>query len=202
MIARVTELTGLDPEFVKFSGGRLETGAYLREAHREEGKLGSIYDSNVTSFDPFPFAPEQRAAGDGMVGSSGPLACGLALATTALFAQDAAADDKAAAAELAKKLSNPVAALISVPFQHNFDFGAGPNGDPAPKLRWFDDELDELAKAGIRAEITGRMALREGPMLSRSREARNLCYGDGTGPGPRRPPRPPRPRADALRRGR
>ena len=61
MIARVTEMTGLDAEFVKFSGGRLETQAYLREVHREEGKLGSIYDSNVTSFDPFPFAPEQRA---------------------------------------------------------------------------------------------------------------------------------------------
>jgi carboxypeptidase C (cathepsin A) len=61
MIAKVTELTGLDPAFVKFSGGRLETGAYLREVHREQGKLASVYDSNVTSFDPFPFAPEQRA---------------------------------------------------------------------------------------------------------------------------------------------
>ena len=61
MIQHVTELTGLDPSFVKYAGGRIETGAYLREAHREEGKLGSIYDSNVTSFDPFPFAPEQRA---------------------------------------------------------------------------------------------------------------------------------------------
>ena len=54
-------MTGLDPAFVKYSGGRLETGAYLREVHREEGKLGSVYDSNVTLFDPFPFAPEQRA---------------------------------------------------------------------------------------------------------------------------------------------
>lgn len=35
----------------------------------------------------------------------------------------------ATAAELAKKLSNPVAALISVPIQNNFDFGAGPNGN-------------------------------------------------------------------------
>ncbi len=41
----------------------------------------------------------------------------------------APADAEAQAAELAKKLSNPVAALISVPLQNNFDFGAGPNGD-------------------------------------------------------------------------
>jgi carboxypeptidase C (cathepsin A) len=61
MIARVTEMTGLDPQFVKYSGGRLDTGAYLREVHREEGKLGSVYDSNVTSFDPFPYAPDQEA---------------------------------------------------------------------------------------------------------------------------------------------
>jgi carboxypeptidase C (cathepsin A) len=61
MIQHVTELTGLDPAFVKYSGGRLETGAYLREVFREQGKLGSVYDSNVTMFDPFPFAPEQRA---------------------------------------------------------------------------------------------------------------------------------------------
>ncbi|MGD0208458.1 MAG: transporter [Verrucomicrobiota bacterium] len=50
----------------------------------------------------------------------------LALATTPLFAQDAAADDKAATAELAKKLANPVASLISVPIQNNWDFGIGP----------------------------------------------------------------------------
>jgi carboxypeptidase C (cathepsin A) len=61
MIARVTQMTGLDPEFVKYSGGRLDTEAYLREVYREQGKLGSVYDSNVTSFDPFPFSPDQRA---------------------------------------------------------------------------------------------------------------------------------------------
>jgi carboxypeptidase C (cathepsin A) len=62
MLTRVAELTGLDANFVKYAGGRLETGAFLREVHREDGKLGSIYDSNVTAYDPFPFAPEQQSS--------------------------------------------------------------------------------------------------------------------------------------------
>ncbi|MDO1527825.1 peptidase S10 [Fulvimonas sp. R45] len=61
MIRKVAELTGLDPLFVKRSGGRLETQAYLREVYRAEGKLGSRYDSNVTAWDPFPYAPRQRS---------------------------------------------------------------------------------------------------------------------------------------------
>jgi len=60
IVKRVTELTGLEEEFVRRAGGRLEIGAYLREVFREEGKIGSVYDSNVTSFDPYPFAPQQR----------------------------------------------------------------------------------------------------------------------------------------------
>jgi carboxypeptidase C (cathepsin A) len=60
IVKRVTELSGLDPTFVRRSGGRLETQAYLREVYRSEGKLGSRYDSNVTAWDPFPFAPNQR----------------------------------------------------------------------------------------------------------------------------------------------
>jgi carboxypeptidase C (cathepsin A) len=61
MIQKVTEMTGLDPTYVKNSGGRLETGSYLREVRREEGKIGSVYDSNVTMVDPFPWSPGQRA---------------------------------------------------------------------------------------------------------------------------------------------
>jgi carboxypeptidase C (cathepsin A) len=60
VISKVTELTGLDPLFVRRSGGRLETQAYLREVYRAQGKLGSRYDSNVTAWDPFPYAPRQR----------------------------------------------------------------------------------------------------------------------------------------------
>jgi len=61
VVKRVTEMTGLEEEFVRRAGGRLEIGAYLREVFREQGKIGSIYDSNVTSYDPYPFAPEQRS---------------------------------------------------------------------------------------------------------------------------------------------
>jgi len=61
VIEKVTEMTGLDPAFVKHSGGRIEIGAYLREVHRERGEIGSVYDSNVTSPDPFPFSPDQQS---------------------------------------------------------------------------------------------------------------------------------------------
>ena len=60
IVKRVTELTGLDPTFVKQSGGRLETQAFLREEFRETGKLGSRYDPNVTAYDPFPYNPTQE----------------------------------------------------------------------------------------------------------------------------------------------
>jgi len=61
MIVHVTEMTGLDPKFVKFAGGRLDIRAYLREVHRTQGLIGSVYDSNVTAPDPFPYAPTQQA---------------------------------------------------------------------------------------------------------------------------------------------
>ncbi len=68
IVKRVTQMTGLEEEFVRRAGGRLEIGAYLREVYRERGKLGSIYDSNVTGFDPFPYASQQRT-GDPMLES-------------------------------------------------------------------------------------------------------------------------------------
>jgi hypothetical protein len=49
----------------------------------------------------------------------------LAFTTSTLHAQE---DAVKGAAGLAEKLQNPIASLISVPIQSNFDFGAGPNG--------------------------------------------------------------------------
>jgi hypothetical protein len=53
------------------------------------------------------------------------LAIGVCAATVGAQEKSAGGD----AAELAKKLSNPVAAMISVPLQSNFDFNIGPDDD-------------------------------------------------------------------------
>ena len=41
-------------------GGRIESREFLRALYREQGKLGSWYDSNVTAYDPYPWSPNQR----------------------------------------------------------------------------------------------------------------------------------------------
>ena len=60
LVAKVTAYTGLNPAFVKRSGGRIEIGAFLRELYRDQGRIASVYDSNVTQEDPFPWAPDGR----------------------------------------------------------------------------------------------------------------------------------------------
>ncbi len=60
------------------------------------------------------------------------LPANIALADETAQASSPAAEQKPAAndaGELAKKLSNPVADLISVPFQSNFEWGGGPGND-------------------------------------------------------------------------
>jgi carboxypeptidase C (cathepsin A) len=42
-------------------GGRVDTGVFLRELYRDQGKLASVYDSNVTTWDPYPWSQPQRA---------------------------------------------------------------------------------------------------------------------------------------------
>jgi carboxypeptidase C (cathepsin A) len=60
LVGKVTGYTGLDAAFVKRSGGRIDTRAFLRELYRDQGKIASVYDSNVTQDDPFPWAPDGR----------------------------------------------------------------------------------------------------------------------------------------------
>jgi carboxypeptidase C (cathepsin A) len=61
LVGRVTDLTGLDPAFVRRTGGRIEVDAFTRERLRRQAKLSSQYDINVTADDPFPFSGIPRA---------------------------------------------------------------------------------------------------------------------------------------------
>jgi hypothetical protein len=49
---------------------------------------------------------------------------------------------------LAKQAQNPIASLISVPFQNNFNFNAGTQDDPAEFLNIQRSSLVESANAG------------------------------------------------------
>jgi carboxypeptidase C (cathepsin A) len=52
--AKVASLTGVDAALVRRLDGRLDGETFLRESRREEGQVGSGYDSNFIAYDPFP----------------------------------------------------------------------------------------------------------------------------------------------------
>ena len=61
IVPKVAAYTGLDPLDVRRMGGRIESREFLRALYRDQGRVGSWYDSNVTAFDPYPMSPESRA---------------------------------------------------------------------------------------------------------------------------------------------
>ena len=62
--AKVAELTGLDPALVRRLDGRVDIMVYLREIRKTQGLVGSVYDSNVTAYDPFPADANPRGFHD------------------------------------------------------------------------------------------------------------------------------------------
>jgi len=61
VVERVTRYTGLDPALVRRMGGRIDTQTFLRELYRDQGRIASIYDANVTAYDPFPWSQNKRS---------------------------------------------------------------------------------------------------------------------------------------------
>ena len=111
MVDRVSDYTGLDKAFVRRAGGRVEIGAYLREAFREEGKIGSVYDSNVTSFDPFPYAPSQRSNDPLLESIVAPTTTAMVDFVTRIVGWDVVARYNALSYEVGSRWDNDSAAL-------------------------------------------------------------------------------------------
>ena len=61
LVTQVSAFTGLDPKLVRQLEGRVDVRTFLREIHRDQKTIGSAYDSNVTTFDPFPGSADQRS---------------------------------------------------------------------------------------------------------------------------------------------
>ena len=73
LTTHVADLTGLDPKLVKRLDGRIDIGTYLREVHRDDKKIGSVYDSNVDDYDPFPASADQKSGDPILEDSIAPL---------------------------------------------------------------------------------------------------------------------------------
>lgn len=65
IVSHVTRLLGISQALAKSMGGRIDTQSFLRELYRRKGKIGSRYDINVTSYDPFPWSYRGREGGRG-----------------------------------------------------------------------------------------------------------------------------------------
>ena len=72
IVGKVAAYTGLDPVEVRHLGGRIDSRYYLRALYRDQGRLGSWYDSNVTSFDPYPLSAQQRVGDPILIGILAP----------------------------------------------------------------------------------------------------------------------------------
>ena len=73
LTSQVSTLTGLDPKLVRRLDGRIDIDTYLREVHRDDQKIGSVYDSNVDAFDPFPSSAERKSGDPILEASIAPL---------------------------------------------------------------------------------------------------------------------------------
>ena len=58
----VARFTGLDPAFVRRLGGRIDPASFSRERLRATGKVYSLYDAEVSAFDPAPHAAASEHA--------------------------------------------------------------------------------------------------------------------------------------------
>ncbi|WP_210485918.1 S10 family peptidase [Microvirga antarctica] len=70
---RTSALTGLDPALTKRLAGRIDTRTFQREMLRDQSRVVSAYDTNVSSADPNPFSQSSRFEDPVLTAMTGPL---------------------------------------------------------------------------------------------------------------------------------
>jgi carboxypeptidase C (cathepsin A) len=70
---RVTELTGLDENLVRRLGARIPIEVFAREINRDQQRVSSLYDGNITGLDPAPFSAGNHAQDQLRLGLHAPI---------------------------------------------------------------------------------------------------------------------------------
>ena len=70
---RVSALTGLETATVRRVGGRVPVGLFAREINRDNARVSSLYDGNVTGLDPDPFSARSEADDQLRIGLHAPI---------------------------------------------------------------------------------------------------------------------------------
>lgn len=70
---RVSELTGIELETVRRLGARIPAQTFVREIHRAQNRVGSLYDADVTGYDPTPFSGRTDAEDQMRLGLHAPI---------------------------------------------------------------------------------------------------------------------------------
>ena len=171
MSTAVAEFTGLDQRFVQRLGGRVGAGDLTRERHRDERRVASPYDTNVTAFDPQPFAARSRAEDPILDAAKVRVAAAMTEVT-------------------ATRLNWPVNAryeILNMAVNHRWDWGGGPPhaeamGDLRDLLA-LDPHFRALVAHGVTDQVTpyfaSKMLIDQIPAFGDPSRVKLAVYGGG-----------------------
>jgi len=171
MADKVAALVGLDPSLVRKLGGRIDPATFARERGRAKEKVTSLYDAEISGFDPFPHAASSDYSDPVLDAVKAPLASAMADLTSNRF-------------------NWPVETryeILNESVNHAWDFGGGRERPEAlsdlKKAMALDSTMRVLVAHGITDQVTpyfaSQLLLDQVPPMGDANRLRLKVYGGG-----------------------